>query len=1122
MNFFRCSRYAYTNRQGPLPPYLSSKEEWIKYTLKPILMRIQVTAFIIGVAFLNVAANVHGQGITLKAKNETLTNVFAEIKKQTGYLFWYEDNLLKNTNKVDVDLKNVSLKEALDVCMKNQPLVYSINDKTIVVKAKEKGILNRMIEAIRSININGKVKNESGQVLTGASVKVKDTDKSTITNQNGEFYLENVDENAIIVISYLGYVTKELKAAPDMNINLMETTEKMATVEINAGYYKVKDRERTGSIARVDAKTIGQQPVSNPLAALIGRMPGVNIEQQSGLNGGGYKIEIRGQNSLRNTAFDNGNSPLYLINGIPFPSTSIANSGFTVIGISGLSNPLNSINPNDIESIEILKDADATAIYGSRGANGVVLITTKKAKAGKANYNLNVQQGASVINRKRDFLKAEEYFAMRNEAFKNDGLSPGPTHYDVNGTWDKNRYTDWQQTLIGGTANTTNLSAGISGGNEYTQFSVSGNYNKQTTVLPVDFANEKATGTLSINHLSENKKFNANFSVSYLFDLNKLPRLDFTTYLNLPPNAPSLYDGSGNLNWALNSNGAATWVNPVATAKQPYTAKTGNFISNGQLGYEVIPGLVVKSNFGYTVIRSKESLVQPISSLAPSQAATGTSRIGFNSIDTWNVEPQITYKHKLNDGMLDLIIGATLQSTNQASETIAGTGYTSDLLLENIAAAPTRTALNTSSLYKYAAVFGRVNYNYKGTYIINLTGRRDGSSRFGPDKQFANFGAIGAAWIFSNNSFIKDNLSALSFGKIRGSFGITGNDQIQDYGYLETYTATNPYIDGGGLFPAQLANPDYSWEKNKKLEAAMELGFFKDRVSLAVSWYRNRSSNQLVGYKLPDITGFSSIQYNLPATVQNTGWEFELYTTNIKGRSFSWTSSLNLTVPRNKLVAYPGIEGSSYANTYTVGASLYQQRKYRYLGVNPATGVYRYEDLNGNGVLDVGDRQPTAKAYTSHWYGGFQNSLNYKNISLDVFIQVVSKTVPTPFALTGLPGNMFNQNRDVLDRWQQPGDEVEFAKFSQNFITGGAGESYSLLGNSDRYADASFIRLKNVSLSYSFPASFTDKIKIRSLKLFMQGQNLLTLTKYPGDPEVADLRTLPTLRTVTAGLSISL
>lgn len=1087
-------------------------------------MRTYLTAFVIAFAFMNVAASVRGQSVTIKVKNAELHSVFNEIKKQTGYLFWYEDHILKGTKKISLDLKNATLTAALDASLAEQPLVYTINDKTIVIKLKEKTFFERMKDAFKAIDVQGKILDENGQPLKGANIKVRGSNMQTTSDNNGTFYLPNVADNAMLEISYIGYITKEVKVQANISITLLPATENLQEIQINAGYYTVSNRERTGSISRVDSKTIGQQPISNPLAALIGRMPGVNIEQLSGLNGGGYKIEIRGRNSLRNSSTDNGNNPLYIINGVPYPAATLTDLTFSVVGISGLASPLNSINPNDIESVEILKDADATAIYGSRGANGVVLITTKKAKTGQSNYQVNVQQGFSEISTKLDLLNSEQYFSMRQEAFTNDGVSPGPTHYDMNGTWPKERYTDWQKELISGTAKSTAINASISGGSEFTQYSLSGNYNRQTTVFPIDFADVKGSGLLNLTHLSQNKKFNASFSTSFSYNENKLPKNDFTQYIFLPPNAPLLFEEMGNLNWGLNSSGASTWTNPISTYKQPYLSKTGNFISSGTLGYEVIPGLSLKSNFGYTMISLKERMQQPISSFAPILGTTGSNRIRNSSIETWSIEPQINYKTELGKATIDVLLGSTLQSTNQTSEALLGSGYTSDLLIGNIASAPTRNGSNSSSQYKYAALFGRLNYNLNGTYILNLTARRDGSSRFGPTKQFANFGAIGAAWVFSKNQKIAAAIPFLSFGKIRGSFGVTGSDQIPDYGYLETYASTNPYADGSGLFPSQLANPDYSWETNKKLEAAIDLGFANDRILLAASWYRNRSSNQLVGYKLPDITGFTSIQYNLPATVQNTGWEFELQTANVKGRNFNWSTSMNLTIPDNKLISYPGIEGSSYANTYTVGASLFQKRNYRFLGVNPDNGIYRFEDVNGNNALDAGDRQASRKAFASHWYGGINNNFIFKNFSLDVFVQLVSKTVTNPFVngISSLPGSMNNQLTDVLDRWQRPGDAATFAKFTQNFVAGGAGASFEQLTFSDHYMDGSFARLKNVSISYTLPSSFITKAKIQSARIYVQGQNLFTITKYPGDPEVSNLRTMPTLRTVSVGFSLGL
>jgi TonB-linked SusC/RagA family outer membrane protein len=1070
------------------------------------------------------------QKLSYVKKNTTVGALFSAIKKQTGYHVVWNESKLNAGKQINASFNKAPLAEVMNTVLKESGLIYSIDNKVIVIREKEPTVADKPKTIQKSsglnsnqelIDVKGKVIGEDNEPLMGALIQVVGTRQVTLANNAGEFFFKYIDSKARLLITYLGCQPMEIAAAPDVGtVKISLKADKLREVEINAGYYTVKERERTGNISRVSAKTIQQQPVNNVLGALIGRMSGVNIEQQSGINGGGFKVEIRGLNSLR----AEGRDPLYLVDGVPYPSSPIATPTMSVGGISLYASPLNYISPSDIESIEVLKDADATSIYGSRGANGVVLIKTKSAKAGKTVIDINMHTGLAKVASKVDLLNTAQYLEMRNEAFKNNGVTPSATAYDVNGTWDKSRYTDWQDVLIGGTAKNTNVQMGISGGNEFTQFTLRGNYGIQTTVSPGNYSDKKGAGSISLNHTSPDRKFRLNVSAIYSVDLNKLPVFDLAQYINISPNAPDLYDSNGNLNWALNANGIATWTNPLAATKQPYTGKSNNFISSILLNYEIIPGLFLKSSLGYTNIRLRENLLTPISAQAPSSATTGTNQINHNNIETWIIEPQLNYQRGIGRGKLEILVGTTFQKDVQKSEGLAGINYTNDLLLENISAAPAKGAISSASLYKYNALFGRINYNYEGKYILNLTGRRDGSSRFGPDRQFANFGAIGAAWIFMKNAPEKASQSILSFGKLRSSYGVTGSDQISNYGYMATYSASPyPYVDGSGLFPSRLANPDYSWETNKKLEIAVDLGFLEDRIMFAGSWYRNRSSNQLVGYPLPDITGFTSIQYNLPATVQNTGWELELQSNNISTTNFSWKSSVNLTIPKNKLLAFPNIEGSAYANMYTVGESLYTPRAYHYLGVNAQTGLYTYTDVNGNGLTENADRLPAPKALTSHWYGGITNSISYKGFNLEMFIQIVDKTVRSPltqFAAPGVLSNGFlgNQPLEVMDRWRQPGDHSPIQQFTQSTSIGGVFQRFASMLNSDRFADASFARLKNVSLSWTVPKRLIEKTKLNNLRFYLQGQNLITVTKNIGDPEVGNLKTLPGLKTVVAGV----
>ncbi|RZL11081.1 MAG: SusC/RagA family TonB-linked outer membrane protein, partial [Pedobacter sp.] len=637
---------------------------------------------------------------------------------------------------------------------------------------------------------------------------------------------------------------------------------------------------------------------------------------------------------------------------VPFSTEKISGRDNTAGILNGGVSPLMSINAADIESIEILKDADATAIYGSRGANGVVLITTKKSALGKTKFDLNVYQGIGKATPLK-LLNTQEYLEMRREALANEGYTNSyPSDaYDINGTWDQNRYTDWQKVLIGSNANTTSLQGSISGGDERTQFLFTSGYRKETSVFPGDLGYQKGSFHLSVNHNSMNKRFTFNASFIGSADKNDQPSLDLTYEARrLQPNAPSIHNSDGSLNWEN-----STWNNPFASLLNSYNGSVKNIVGNTVFGYEILPGLKLKSSFGLNYIDLKEFNAYPSTAYNPAEGLTSARsevRYSTGNTNSWIVEPQLSYDRKLGDHQLSLLLGVTYQDQRLEKVTTHYQNFPSNDLLHNLSSAAYINPYDfVKSIYKYNAVFGRINYNWNGKYIINLTARRDGSSRFGPGHQFANFGAIGAAWLFYKDEFVNNNLPFLSFGKLRASYGVTGSDQIGNYQFLDTYAipeGNNIYQGMAGLAPSRLYNPDFAWESNKKLEVAMELGFINDRILFTFAYYNNRSSNQLVDYALPMTTGFTGVLSNLAATVQNTGIEAELNTINFTGR-FNWTSSFNLTIPQNKLIAFPNIESSTYANTYVVGESIYIERLYEFTGVDPQMGIYTFRDFNGDG-----------------------------------------------------------------------------------------------------------------------------------------------------------------------------
>jgi len=964
--------------------------------------------------------------------------------------------------------------------------------------------------------ISGTITDGEGP-LGGVNVLVKNTARGSISDLGGR-YSVRASANDTLVFTYVGYKTQEVAVgnAPILNVVMEVDATALDAVVINAGYYKVSDREKTGSITRITAAEIENQPVSNPLAAMQGRMAGVNIVQNTGVPGGGFSVRIRGRNSIR----PDGSEPLYIVDGVPFSSLSLGNISISTV-LGGAQNPLNGINPDDIESIAVLKDADATAIYGSRGANGVVLITTKKGKAGTTRFQVSTSTGVGSITRRMQLLNTEQYLEMRRQAFANDGITEYPFNaYDINGIWDQNRYTDWQEELLGETAYYTTASTSVQGGSEETQFLVRGDYEEQTTVFPGDFKYQKGGALVNLNHTAKNDKFGLQVSANFVTDKNKLPptNLVYDAY-SLPPNAPSLFTENGDLNWE-----AGTFTNPLAQLNGDYQSKTNTLIGNAVISYRPFKGLEMKANLGYTKNELEEYKTSPHTIYNPDFGLDSSySSIFVNEGDrrSYIVEPQLAYNFKIGKGRVNVLAGSTVQHELTAKAVQFGSGFASNSLIENIAAASNISIVSdTKEIYKYRAIFGRINFNWDHKYILNLTGRRDGSSRFGPGKQYSNFGAVGAAWVFSEEGFIKNQFPFISFGKLRASYGTTGNDQIGNYGFLDTYTFGGLSYQGmQGLSPTQLFNPNFGWETNKKLEAALELGLFNDKLNISASYYRNRSSNQLVGIPLPGTTGFSSILANLPATVENTGWEFELTNTNFQNDTFSWKTFVNLSLPQNELIAFPDLEGSTYANQYVIGEPLDILLLYNATGVDPQTGLYTFEDVDGDGSNTKPNDAKTIANMAPKYFGGFGNSLQYANFSLDFLFQFVKQKGRNFFAGGTLPGSMTNQPVEVLDNWQQPGDDATI----QLFTTGINQEAtLAYVNNSASTAsvsDASFIRLKNISLSYTLPVPQNLNMACR---VNIRAQNLLTFTQYKGpDPETQVFNNLPPLKLITAGIDFN-
>ncbi|NCU05260.1 MAG: SusC/RagA family TonB-linked outer membrane protein [Chitinophagaceae bacterium] len=1055
------------------------------------------------VFLFKVNAGGYAQTIKLKVTNVALTEVFQQIKQQTDFRFIYLRDDLQKAKPVSIDVQEASIKDVLDICFAQQPFTYVVQGKYIIIK--KKAVVDNVIAepAAAGYDISGYVVDEEGEPAAGITVQVKGSQLAASSNAQGYFQLKGIEPDAVLVFSGVNVEEKSVavKGAKEITVRLIRKVNKLDEVQVIA-YGSTTKRLNTGSVSKISKTEIERQPVANPLATMQGRAPGVFVTTQNGLPGGNINVLIRGRGSI-----NSGTDPLFVIDGIPFNSIPLNNS-FTPLssGITGSMSPFNSINPNDIESIEILKDADATAIYGSRGANGVVLITTKKGKAGKNKLDIQVYQGVNQLNHFPHLLSVEEYLQLRKEAFVNDNITANSSNAPDLLLWDSSKNTDWARYILGGKSAVSNAQISLSGGSNLLHYRLSGHYRNEAMILPGNQHYQRGGVNLNVQQRSADKRFGLDVSFSYSADRNESLASSVFSILSQAPNFP-IYDGAGNFNWV-----GAPDINPAAVLHQTSKSETSNLLSQLQTDYALTKDLRIKLSLGYTYTLLGQVNKFPKASLHPLYGSESYVHYGDNKSYVIIGEPQIEYNRKFKEHHLQVLTGLTWQQSIRKGSFTTGRNYTTEELLDFIGAAGTISASNQYSEYKYASVFTRIRYDYAEKYIINLQGRRDGSSRFGPGSRFGHFGSLGAAWIFSSESYLKKRW--LSFGKLRGSFGVAGNDQIPDYQYLSTYRTTGvPYQTAQGLLPSRIANADFRWETNQKLEAALELGFWNNRLLVNSSFYYNICGNQLVSYPLPYMSGpFGSYTANLPARVENKGWEFDINAYPIRKADFQWSISFNLTLPRNKLLSYPNLENTSYAYTYVVGQDINVRTGLKFLGVDVQNGLPLFEDVNKDGSISIPGDYTVIGKLSPYYYGGFGHEFRFKQFVMQLFFQYSKQFVAGAVPLAGSSNNQFHT---AMKRWQRPGDITLVPKAT----TQTSGAYYNYLYSSAGMYNASYVRCKNLFVGYRLPAAILRKLGLHDFEVSVQAQNLFTIRKDTSlyDPETGNMSIAP-MRTVTLGL----
>ena len=1062
-------------------------------------------------------------------KNQTLESVTQDLRLKTGYAFVYKKDIEVGLPRISCTLKNATLEQLLNGVFSSIGLDYEIaKGKTVVLKLADRNVQSK------GLRIRGVVTDRNGEALPGAAVLVKGKSTGAVTGADGQFFIEQKEENCVLEISYVGMKTQSVRVSSANNrfLNIsLDTDENILDDVIIVGYGQQSRRNLTGSVAKVKGSTIESATQDAPILALQGNAAGVYITQGSGVPGGGLsQIIIRGFNSLGTTR--DKSKPLYIVDGVPLNSNPQNPVSTTDTGLFGLPDALSFINPSDIESIDILKDADATAIYGTRGSNGVVLITTKKGKQGKVRVDLQLSSTAQWVGKRLDFLSTEEYLDLRRKAFETDKEMGFSTDANMNTTnfpdlllWDQHKDYDWQDIVMGNTAWATDGKVNISGGNRNTSFLVSGSYYKSGTVTVGDDQYKRFTGHANVLHKSDDGKLTleAGFTVSKL-NMYADAATTAYSYLNTAPNTPP-YDEDGKVYWIPNNT---SFTAPLQMLNYTAENRADNLIANLTGSYKIWKELALKLTMGYEHSAGTQDILyernyyNPFSTYYYNQ---GT----YYSLNTsiLNVEPQITYQTAILGGNANFLLGATYQKGETRYIYMTGVDYPSDMSLKNATAASrVSTHSNPVTQTKTASAFARFTYNYQSRYLLNAVARRDGSSRFGSNYRYGNFYSIGAGWLFSNEKFIRDVTGEwLSHGKLRISYGKTGNDNIADYAYITKYAYNGyPYEGHVGLAPSNLANEDLHWESTKKFDLGIELGFFDDRILLNVTRYRNRSTDLLTTLSTPAQTGFTSISTNQKATIDNKGVEVELNTHNIKSKDFNWSTSLNLTFPRNKLVDYPNLDASSYSNTYRIGESINIVRGYKYLGVNKENGLPEVEDVNGDGRFSSTDDYQTLGTRDPKFYGGLTNTINYKDFSLDFTFYFRKMDYQSGYLyLFYTPvGMMRNVTRSmVTDYWTTPGQEAKNPRITSSTSSDAYRYYYNYYTMSDAaYSSGSYIRLSNVKLSYNIPKTILRPMGVNALQLYLQAKNLFTVSNYDGyNPETGNA--LPPLVSFTFGFNLT-
>lgn len=988
--------------------------------------------------------------------------------------------------------------------------------------------------------ITGKITDEQGQVLPGVSVTIKGGRTVAVTGNNGRYVVTNVPSNAVLVFTYLGFQPVERRTGTSGVINVimkMQTTSLDEIVVI--GYGSVKKGDVTGSVGQVNVGDMEKAPVISFDQALAGRIAGVDVSSDEGQPGEeGTNIVIRGGNSLTQD-----NSPLYVIDGFPVESPDNA-----------------ALNPDDVESMTILKDASATAIYGARGANGVIVIETKKGKSGRPVIDYSGSFGFQKVTKTMDLMSPYEFVKYQAEL----NPSAAATRYFTDGktleSYQDVKGYDWQDQIFHtAPAQIHNLS--LRGGNQQTRYSISGSiYNMEGVII--NSGQKRYQGRVVLDQ-EINKRLKTGININYSVNTNHgqiassggsaSSSYMYSVWGYRPVTAEGIDDDDQDLEDQLTDDevdaSTDTRVNPIISAKNELRRRrTSNSSFNAYITYNITPYLTFKTTGGlYLQMRRNDAFYNSQTShgtpLLPRNIRGVNGSVSYAENNTWLNENTLTWKKTIRKQHSIAILGGFTMQGNHTE----GYGYNAQLISNEVlgmSGLDTGTPYNSSAFmseYGLVSLLGRIDYAYRSKYLLTASMRADGSSKFPSDNRWGYFPSAAFAWRMKNEPFLK-NSGVISDSKLRLSYGLTGNNRVSDFASLPSLNQSYSYyysFNNGtpipGITPGNMGNANLKWESTRQADIGYDLGLFKNRLELTVDVYRKTTYDLLLNADLPFATGFASVYQNI-GKIRNQGLEITLNTVNVRNRNFRWESNFNISFNNNRILAlvnnqqnklstmdwenawdsvplYIAEVGSPAAMFYGyVWDGVYQTEDFdngvlrndiAYYGTDRALikpGDTRYRDLNGDGLITASDQTLIGRTLPVH-SGGFQNNFAYKGFNLSVFFQWkygndIYNANRIIFEGNVLNRYNLNQFASYVNRWQPDNPSNTL------FRTGGRGPTgyYS----SRELEDGSYLRLKTVQLSYTVPARYSKLITAKSLSLNVSAQNLLTWTNYSGmDPEVA-------------------